>query len=74
MSSMSTVWEDTNGCENQYRCALDMQLIIVLLSLYGIIMDCAINAPVHGKNVFDGINATEKIYLKRKCNLLVNYP
>ena len=23
-SSMSTVWEDTDGCEKQYRCDMDI--------------------------------------------------
>ena len=43
-----------------------------LSSSYVIIMDCAINAPYHGNNVVDGLNATAKRYLKGKCNLLVN--
>ena len=29
-----------------------------------IIMDRAINAPVHGNNIVDGINTTDKYYLK----------
>ena len=36
-------------------------------------MDGSINAPGHGENVFDGLNATGKRYLKGKLNLLVNY-
>ena len=35
----------------------------VLSSLYGIIMDSAIYAPIHGNNVVYGINATDKIHL-----------
>ena len=61
---MSTVWEDTDGCSKQYRWALDIYLMTVLSSLYGIIMDRAINVPGHGKNVVDGINVTGKRYLK----------
>ena len=38
----------------------------VLSYSYGIIMDIAINAPGHGKNVVDGINATYKCYLKEQ--------
>ena len=60
VSGMSTVWEDTTGCAKQYRCALDIYLMTVLSSSYGIIMDCAINASVHVKNSVDEINATEK--------------
>ena len=47
-------------------CYSDIYLITVLSSSYGIIIDRAINAPGHGKNVVDGLNATENIYLKGK--------
>ena len=43
MSGMSKVWEDTAGCANKYRCNLDIYLMTVLSSSYGIIMDLAIN-------------------------------
>ena len=33
-------------------------------------MDCAINVQWHGKNVVDGLNATEKRYLKGKMELM----
>ena len=55
---MSTVWEDTDGCANQYRFVLGIYLITVLLSSYDIIIDRSINATVHVKNVFDVINTT----------------
>ena len=58
MSGISTVWEDTDGCAEKYMCALAIYLMAVLSSSYGIIMDIIINAPVHGNNVVDGINAT----------------
>ena len=38
----------------------------VLSSLYGIIMDRTINASGHGKNVVDGLNTTDKLYLKEE--------
>ena len=63
---MSTVWEDTDGCANQYRYDLDIYLMTVLSYSYGVIMDSAINAPGHGNNVADGMNAMEKRYLKGK--------
>ena len=45
----------------------------VLLYSYGIIIDCAINALGHGNDFVDGINATKKLYLNGKWNLLLNY-
>ena len=67
---MSTVWEDTSGCDKQYRCALTIYLVTMLLSKHGIIMDFAINPPGHGNNVVDGLNATEKLYLKEQMELI----
>ena len=37
------------------------------------IMDHEINSPGNVKNVVNGFNATDKLYLKNKWNLLVNY-
>ena len=51
-------------------CALAVYLITVLSYSYGIIMDSEINAQGHGKNVFDGLNTTEKRYLKGKKELI----
>ena len=48
----------------------DIYLITVLSSLCGIIIDRAINAPGHGKNVVDGFNATEIFYLKGEMELI----
>ena len=37
---------------------------------YGIIMGHDINAPVHGKNVVDGINSKDKHYSKGEIELI----
>ena len=57
MSGISIVWEDTYGCANQYRCALDVSLMAVLSASYGIIIFLAINAPGHGNIVVDVLYA-----------------
>ena len=64
MYGISIVWEDTDGCAKQYRWALSIYLMTVLSSSYGIIMNRAIDVLGHGKNFIDGINATDKRYLK----------
>ena len=43
----------------------------VLLSSCGIILDREINAPDHGDNVFDELNATDKFYLMEQIELIV---
>ena len=63
---MSTLWEDTDGCAKQYRYDLDIYLMTVLSSSYGILILDAINSPGHGNNVFDGLNATDKLHLKKQ--------
>ena len=70
MSGMSTVRQETNGCANQYRCALDTYLTATLPSLYVIITNLTINAPGHGNIVVDGLNTTSRCYLKEKMELL----
>ena len=71
MSGLSTVWEDTDGCTKQYMCSLSVYLMNLLSSSYGIITDLAINAPGHGKNVVNRLNATDKRYFKGKMELVV---
>ena len=54
----------TNGRATQYICDLVIYLMTVLSSSYGIITDLERNAPVNGNNVVDGLNETDKLYLK----------
>ena len=72
VSSMSTVWLETNGCAKQYMLYLATYLMTVISSLYGIIMYGEILAYVNGNNVVDVINATVKLFLKGKWNFLLN--
>ena len=68
---MSTVWEDTDSCDKQYMCALAIYWMILLLSSCGILTNITINAPGHWKNVVDGLNTTDKNYLKGEMELIV---
>ena len=38
-STLSTIWENTDGCAEQYRCAFALYLISVLSQCYSIIID-----------------------------------
>ena len=66
MSGVSILWEDTNGFAKKYRCDFSIYLRTVLPSSYGFIMDCAINALGNRNNAFDGLNATERRFLRKK--------
>ena len=61
MSTFSTIWGNTDGCEYQYKCASALYLISVFYHCYSIIIYQGISAPGHGKEVVDGINAIEKV-------------
>ena len=60
MSKLSTKWENTDGCAEQYRCASEIYLMSVMSQCYSVIIDRGISAPGHGKYVFDGLNIIDK--------------
>ena len=60
---MSTIWRNTDGCAEQYRCASALYLLSVMYQCYSVIIDKGISAPRHGKEVADGINAVDKSYI-----------
>ena len=53
-----TIWEHTDGCVKQYRCATKLYLLSMLVNTYNIIIDCGVVAIVYGIEVVDGFNAT----------------
>eukprot|EP00957_Ditylum_brightwellii_P137269 10465349-Ditylum_brightwellii.AAC.1 len=55
--------EETDGCAKQYRCAAAFNLLSMLAMQYNIVIDRAIQAAGHGKDVVDGLNAVDKRYL-----------
>ena len=61
--SHSTIGEHTDGCIKQYRCAKALHLLSYLALQYGITMDRQID-PGHEKDVVDGPNAQDKVYLR----------
>eukprot|EP00957_Ditylum_brightwellii_P184943 14085072-Ditylum_brightwellii.AAC.1 len=56
--------DDTDDCSKQCRSALSLYLISTISMKYGIVIDHAVGAPGHGKNVMDGLNAVDKRYLR----------
>ena len=62
-TSLSTIWENTDGCAEQYRCASAIYPMSVMSQTYSIIIDRGISAPGHGKEVVDGLNAVDKRYI-----------
>ena len=50
-TSLSTIWENTYSCAEQYRCASALYLMSVMSQTYSIIIDRGIFAPGNGKDV-----------------------
>ena len=63
MSALSKIWENTDGCADQYRFAASLYLMSVLSQRHSIIFDQGISAPGHGKEVVDGLNDIYKCYM-----------
>ena len=61
--TLSTIWKNTDGGADQYRCASSLHLISVFSQSHSIKIDQGISEPGHGKEVFDGINAIDKLYM-----------
>ena len=51
-------------CAKQYICALVVYSVTIFLLKLKIIIDRAIGAPDHGKDVVGGLNARYKRYLR----------
>ena len=63
MSTLITIWENTDGCAEKYRCATALYLMSVLSQRHLIIIDRGISAPGHGKYMVDGLNVIYKRYM-----------
>ena len=62
---LSTLWENTDGCAEQYICASALYLMSVMSQTYYIIIDRGISAPWNGKEVVDRLNAFDKSYINQ---------
>ena len=62
-SALSKIWENTDGCADQYRFTSVLYLMSVISQCYSVIIDCDISAPGNGKEVFEGINVIDKGYI-----------
>ena len=59
---MSNIWENTDGCAEQYHCLTAIYLLSMLAHAYSIIIDRGVVAPGYGREVVDGLNANDKIF------------
>ena len=57
------IFDNTDGCTNQYRKAGAVYLLSMLAVQFGCIIDRLIHAPTHGKDEVDAMNSVEKKHL-----------
>ena len=62
-SSLSAIWENTDGCPEQYICASALYRMSVMSQCYSVIIYHGISAPGNGKEVVDGLNSIDKRYI-----------
>ena len=60
---MSTIWENTDGFDDQYRCAYVLYLMSVISQCYSIIIYWGISAHGNEKEGVDELNAVDKRYI-----------
>jgi hypothetical protein len=70
MKEGSVMFDGTDGCSKQYRCGAALFLLSLLSSLHRIVIDRMIGAPGHGKDIVDGLNATDKRFLAQKMTMI----
>ena len=61
----STIWEHTDGCTKQYRCAKALYLLSSLAAEFQVAIDRQVDAPGYGKVVVDALNAQDEVYLRK---------
>ena len=57
------MWENIDGCAEQYTCAFSLYLMLFMSQCYLLIIDRGISAHRHGNEVVAGLNAVDKRYI-----------
>ena len=65
-----TIWDQTGGYANQYRCSIAYYLMFFLSKSYQIVLDRTVDTTGHEKDVVDGFNAVQKQYLATCLKIL----
>ena len=60
---MSKIWENTDGCTEQYKRASALYPLSVITQCHSIMIHRGISAPGNDKEVVDGLNAVDKRYI-----------
>ena len=69
-NTLSTIWENTDGCAEQYRCATTLYLISMFSRAFSVIIYRGISTPGHGIEVVDVLNDIYKRFLFQSISTL----
>ena len=61
---MSNICGNTDGCAEQYQCMNVLYSLSMLSHVYNIIIDRGVGASGYGREVVDGLNATEMFFFQ----------
>jgi hypothetical protein len=63
--------DDTDGCAKQFRSGTALYLNSLLATTHGVILDRAVGAPGHRKEIVDDLNAVDKQFIAETMALIV---
>ena len=63
MTNKGTIWDNTDGCADQYICATALYLLSMLSHAYKIVISHGVGEYRHDKDVVYGLNATKKRFI-----------
>ena len=62
-NALSTIWVNTDGCADHYRCATVLHLMSMLSQAFYVIIERGTSFIGHGRQVVDGLNSILKRFL-----------
>ena len=60
---LNIIWENTDVCAEHYICATSLYLMSMLSQAFSVIIDLGISAPGHNRELVDGLNRIDKMFL-----------
>ena len=63
MKNKSNIWENIDGCADQYRCTTSLYLLSMLSNTYNIAIYNGAGSTGHDKDVVDGLDDTNKRFI-----------
>ena len=71
-ANRSTVWEETDGCENQYIYELSIYVMTTFSLTLKISIYISIDTLSNGKDAVDGLNSIDKRYMSENEQVIKN--